>query len=240
MSTDSYTALVNQPLGRRLAKALGLPQPVVLRRHRPGAPLVDGPVLVLGGGPAADEAAAQLLDWGQDVRRHPATQDRYGAIVAAFDNVSTPAGLSATALELGSVQHQLGRSGRVVTVYRDPAGTPDPAVRSARKGVEGLTRSLAHEMRQGSTANGIILGEDISLGAPGAAGALRFLLSGRSAFVSGQFIPVTSNGGAAPRDWDRPLAGRVAVVTGAARGIGAAIAQTLHRDGATVVGVDVP
>ncbi|MGD6978898.1 MULTISPECIES: 3-oxoacyl-ACP reductase [Citricoccus] len=240
MSTDSYTALVNQPLGHRLAQALGLPQPAILRRHRPGAPLVDGPVLVLGGGPAADEAATHLLDWGQDVRRHPAAQDRYGAVVAAFDDVSTPAELSATALELGAVQRQLGGSGRVVTVYQDPEGTPDPAVRAARKGVEGLTRSLAHEMRQGSTANGIILGEGISLGAPGAAGALRFLLSGRSAFVSGQFIPVATDGGATPRDWDRPLAGRVAVVTGAARGIGAAIAETLHRDGATIVGVDVP
>jgi 3-oxoacyl-[acyl-carrier protein] reductase len=240
VSTDSYTALVNQPLGRRLAKVLGLPQPVALRRHQPGAPLVDGSVLVLGGGPAADQAAAQLLDWGQDVRRHPAAQDRYGAVIAAFDGVATPGDLSATALELGSVQRRLGRSARVITVFRDPAGTPEPAVRAARKGVEGLTRSLAHEMRQGGTANGIVLGEDVSLGAPGAAGALRFLLSARSAYVSGQFIPVTSGGGAEPQDWDRPLSGRVAVVTGAARGIGAAIAETLHRDGATIVGVDVP
>lgn len=240
MSTDSYTALVNQPLGRRLAKALGLPQPVALRRHQPGDPLVDGSVLVLGGGPAADQVAAQLLDWGQDVRRHPAAQDRYGAVIAAFDGVATPADLSATALELGSVQRRLGRSARVITVFRDPAGTPEPAVRAARKGVEGLTRSLAHEMRQGATANGIVLGESISPGAPGAVGVLRFLLSARSAYVSGQFIPVTSDGGAPPRDWDRPLAGRVAVVTGAARGIGAAIAETLHRDGATIVGVDVP
>ncbi|MDI3330860.1 MAG: 3-oxoacyl-ACP reductase [Micrococcus sp.] len=240
MSTDSYTALVNQPLGRTLAKALGLPQPVTLRRHAPGAPLVEGSVLVIGGGPAADRVAEQLLDWGQDVRRHPAAQDRYGAIVAAFDDVGTPADLSSTALQLGSVQRQLGPSGRVVTLFKDPAGTPDPAVRAARKGVEGLTRSLAHEMRQGATANGIVLGEDVPPGAPGAIGALRFLLSARSAFVSGQFIPVSSADGAAPRDWDRPLAGRIAVVTGAARGIGAAIAGILHRDGATIVGVDVP
>ncbi|GAP55251.1 3-Ketoacyl-(Acyl-Carrier-Protein) reductase, partial [Arthrobacter sp. Hiyo6] len=55
--TDKYTQFVSSGLGKELARKLGLPQPVVLRRHAPGQPLVPGPVLVQGDTRGADELA---------------------------------------------------------------------------------------------------------------------------------------------------------------------------------------
>ncbi|OFR86223.1 MULTISPECIES: 3-oxoacyl-ACP reductase [Micrococcus] len=240
---DPYGTFVDSAVGKRLAKALGLPMPVQLRRHTPGAPLLEGPALVLGGTPAAEAAARLLTSWGVEVQTSRAESVKYAAVVACFDGIDTPAAIGETVLDLGGTLRQLATNSRVVTVAEDPEAASvaeDPAARAARQGITGLTRSLAHEMRAGGTANGIQLGDGVGLDAPGAAGALRFLLSGRSAYVSGQFLPVTTTAGRLPEDPDRPLAGKVAVVTGAARGIGAAIIRTLARDGATVVGVDVP
>ena len=61
--TDKYTALVNQSIGKNIARRLGLPQPALLRRFKPGQPLVTGPVLVQGNTAGADELAATLLSW---------------------------------------------------------------------------------------------------------------------------------------------------------------------------------
>ena len=64
--------------------------------------------------------------------------------------------------------------------------------------------------------------------------------AGRSAGVDGQFLRVTSDAGEIPAEWDKPLAGKGAAVTGSARGIGAAIARQLKADGAEVIVIDVP
>lgn len=234
--TDTYLTLVNSGITSQIARSLKLPRPAVLRRHDASGPLVPGPVLLVGGGAAA--LAGILSGWGLDVRNQ--ATDKLGAIIVAAQDLSDPADLAAPALALGGALRQLAPGGRVLTVSRPAADAADPATAAVRQGVEAMLRSVARELRAGATGNGILLADGADITAPSAQAALRFLLSGRSAYVDGQFLRIGSAAGALPKDWERPLAGRTAVVTGAARGIGAAIAEVLHRDGAQVVAVDVP
>ncbi|MHA7282896.1 3-oxoacyl-ACP reductase [Arthrobacter sp. TMS2-4] len=249
---DNYLDLVNTPLPGKIAKALGLPRPSVLRRYTPGESIAPKPVLVTGSGPGAEALADVLLSWDVEVRRHVLPGEKLSAAVVVLDRAASPADLAAPMLELGQAAKVLVPGGRVVAVFRSAADTTDPAVAAARQGVDGAIRSVAHELRGGATANGIILRTGATTTDATTLGALRFFLSGRSAYVDGQFLEVTGTppesiaglaaattaaGEGVP---DQPLSGRTAVVTGAARGIGAKIAEILARDGARVVAVDVP
>ncbi|WP_166971794.1 3-oxoacyl-ACP reductase [Brevibacterium atlanticum] len=244
---DTYLSLVNGPL-KQVAKTLGLPQPVELNRFgSTPASYTNKPVLVLGSGPGAQNLADLLLENGLEVRRNAQSGEKLRAIIAVLDDAKSPADLSPIVLEAGAALRSLAPCGRVITISTAPdAKNQTPELAAAAQGITGFTRSVAHEMRAGATANGILL-DGVDLTAPSVAAALWFLLSGKSAYVSGQFLTVSSGAGERlgfdafmSTGENGPLAGRRAVVTGAARGIGAAIARNLARDGAYVIGVDMP
>ena len=243
---DRYASFANSGLGRAVVKRLGLPSPPRLRRYRPGDPLVPGPVLLDGApGGRLRDPLAKLLHGANVELRNPAaavpdpTTGRMPAnagLIFDATGITDSTGLRA----LYDFFHPQARSvypcGRVIVLGTPPEACGSPREATAQRALEGLTRSIGKEFGRGITSQLVYV-------APGAESAmestLRFLLSGKSAYVSGQVIRITP---AAPveLDWDRPLDGRIALVTGAARGIGAEIAQVLARDGAHVVVLDVP
>jgi 3-oxoacyl-[acyl-carrier protein] reductase len=161
----------------------------------------------------------------------------WSAIIFDATGITNVPGLSELHAFTAPAFRNLRPSGRLIVVGTPPEDCTDPAAAAAQRALDGFIRSAGKEARSGSTANLIY----VAAGAePGLESTLRFFLSGRSAYVSGQVVRVRPASTPPTADWSRPLDDRVAVVTGAARGIGAAIAQTLARDGAQVVGVDVP
>ncbi|MFW6694500.1 3-oxoacyl-ACP reductase [Streptomyces sp. MAR4 CNX-425] len=234
---DRYQKLTSRGAGAFVAKRLGLPRPARLERHRPGQPVARGPV-ALGGadGGRMRKTLRELLDSaGAEVVTEETV--RPGALVFDATGIDSSARLRALHDFLHPRIRRLAPCGRVVVVGTPPEDAAGPAEAVAQRALEGFVRSVGKELRNGSTAHLLLV-------APGAEGGLestlRFALSARSAYVSGQALRVTGTADVpATADWDRPLAGRTALVTGASRGIGAVTAETLHRDGAQVVCLDV-
>jgi 3-oxoacyl-[acyl-carrier protein] reductase len=242
--SDWYREFANSGFGTTVTKQLGLPRPAVLRRYEPGEPLLPGPVVVgsLGQGRLRERLTAVLRDAGVTVQS-PVTADggtdgeKVGAVLLDATGLSTPADLAGAHDFLAPAIKRLRPSGRVLLLADPPAEAGTPAQAAARQAMDGLVRSIGKELRDGSTANLIYVpaGADGSIASP-----VRFFLSGRSAYVDGQVVTVSAAELPTGEDGERPLAGKVAVVTGAARGIGAAIARVMSRDGAHVVAVDIP
>ncbi len=245
MATDLFSQVVNSAPGSFLAKQLGLPQPETLRRYRPGEPPLAGSLLIGGppelAGRVAEPMRAALAEDYDVVFNNLGGRwaDSFGGLVFDATGITTPVALRGLYEFFTPLLRNLGASGRIVVVgtIPDHAGSADERI--AQRALEGFTRSLAKEMRGGATVALVYLSPDAKPAATGLESTLRFILSAKSAYVDGQVFYVGAADSTPPADWDRPLAGKVAIVTGAARGIGATIAEVFARDGAKVIAVDI-
>jgi 3-oxoacyl-[acyl-carrier protein] reductase len=238
--TDRYQSFTGSPLGQLFVKNLGLPSPTPLERWSEGAPVVDGTVVTGGHGRLGRSLTVALDNLGVTSVGTSVEGEKYKGLV--FDATGLAHSTDLIALEqfFTPLMRSLRSNARVLVLGTVPEQTGSNDERVAQRALEGFTRSLGKEIGKGSTVNLLYV-------APGAEDTLEstlsFFLSPKSAYVSGQVARLGATGTveAAPvADPAKPLTGKVAIVTGASRGIGEQIARVLHRDGATVLGIDVP
>jgi 3-oxoacyl-[acyl-carrier protein] reductase len=238
--TDHYQSFVSSPVGQLFVKNLGLPNPTALERWTEGAPVVDGTVVTGGSGRLGKALTIALDNLGVSNLSIAPEDEKLKGLVFDATGITHSAELIGLQQFFTPLMRSLKSNARVIVLGTVPELVEDNDERVAQRALEGFTRSLGKEIGKGSTVNLVYV-------APGAEetmeSTLSFFLSPKSAYVSGQVARLGATGTteAAPvADPAKPLTGKVAIVTGASRGIGEQIARVLHRDGTTVLGIDVP
>ncbi len=236
---DMLERVFYSPAGQSIARRAGMPRSAPLRRGRawPSGPIVLAP---LGSSRVAHHALvglgrefqAPVMDTPAD--SPPGYGSPVGAIVIDATQVSTVDALEDLRAVVRPALRSLEASGRVIILAR--AAERGWEAHAVARSLDGITRTIGKELLGGATANLVYL--DRAAGASDVSSTLEFLLQGRSAFVDGQSWRVAASS-TDPRRTDAPLQGKLVVVTGAARGIGASICRILARDGAALVAVDV-
>lgn len=263
---DAWTELGRLPLTRVVFKKIGLKTPPqLLRASRPWTDdlLYGKRILMNADGPysvalkKALGAQKGLVSWAKEEglgkeaggEAHGERREAVPRIAAYQGTVFDGTGLSSVA-ELERLFHffqaqlkRLGWGHRMVLLIRECAPGAAPEARATARAMAGFMRSLARELGSKGTLINAVEVPDHPEAEARILPLVSFLLSDHCSFVTAQIIGLSTaasaiNDGAPILAGS--LAGKRALVTGAAQGIGYAIARRLADEGVHVLGVDRP
>ncbi|PID41843.1 MAG: 3-oxoacyl-ACP reductase [Proteobacteria bacterium] len=257
--SDLYQKVVNSPVGKTVVNAFNLPSPVNLERYS-GADSVSVQGNVLLGSSKGGKVLCSLAEIlsGEKISLHVpghfSESEKLDAKQAELDKLPEQQRFKAIVFDATGIENSrqlrelydffhpviraLALCGRVLVTGQNPSDCK-PEKAAAQQALGGFIKSVGKEIgKKGATCNLLYLrkGAENNLKS-----SVEFFVSPRSAYISGQIVtlsPVES--GFVSAQASTSLSGKTALVTGASRGIGAAIAEVLARYGARVICLDVP
>lgn len=265
---DFYTRIAQSNIGKSIFDGVGLPSPPQLKRS-PECSLEKPRGRVLVAGALHSKALRKILTelssteasltqpyWDDpaisgffskhnaggkqkidQINFNGSSNQKFKALIFDATGITQTTQLKALYVFFHHALKHLKLGGRVIVITNSDSNYQSTEHAACIEAIRSFVRSLAKEVGgKGANANVI----EIDKGAEkNILNPLSFLLSRKSSYVTGQSLELRNTRQLAP-SWHKPLKGKVALVTGAAFGIGAETARVLARDGAVVVCLDIP